>query len=438
MAPVLLAGTIVLTAVVVLVLGYGLTYFLALQLAGLRLTRRERRRHDDAATLAGLPPPAFYFLVPCLDEEAVIAETVRNLAGQGPDVRILVINDGSEDRTSAVALGADPSAHVSVLERRPPNAQLGKGAALNHGLRHVEADAARRGLDADRVIVGVMDADGRLSPRTAEHVAPLFDDPATGGAQLQVRIRNRGSQLTRVQDMGFWGTASIAQMGRNASATVSLGGNGQFTRLSALRSLPHDAWTSSLTEDLDLTISLVLAGWRTRMTARAWVDQEAPETMHALIRQRTRWAQGHMACAGRAGELWRARRVAHRSALELTLYLLQPWCLTLPWSVLAPLLLAGAAVAVVAVGVESGAGAAAGVVLAAGLLALFPYVYGAVAYARHAEDCSLPRALWLSLLSYLATGVTYVATWRALGRIRRGHGGWDKTARSGDVTAVRR
>lgn len=427
MEPVLWVAGIALTVVVALVLGYGLGYFLWLQASGLRRARAERRS----------PPPrsagwSFYVLVPCLNERAVVAETVANLAAQDRAARVVVIDDGSDDGTAEVARAADASGQLIVLERRPPQARLGKGAALNHGLSIVEREVAARGLDPERVLVVVMDADGRLSPRTLALVAPLFDDPATGGAQLQVRIRNRDTPLTRVQDMGFWGTSALAQLGRDASGTVSLGGNGQFTRLTALRSLGAEPWSRSLTEDLDLTISLALRGWRTRMTGRAWVHQEAPEQVPALIRQRTRWAQGHMVCAARAGALWRSPLLSTRAALELTLYLLQPWCLTLPWSLLAPLLLIGGGVAIGAVAAASGVGAAVGVVLAALLLALLPWLYGALVYARRAEDCSLPHALWLSVLSYVATVVTYIATWRALRRIRRGRHGWDKTARAGD------
>jgi cellulose synthase/poly-beta-1,6-N-acetylglucosamine synthase-like glycosyltransferase len=428
MAPVLWVASGILTVLVALVLGYGLTYFLWLQLAGLLRGRAERRA---GAPPAPAQPLAFYFLVPCLNEEAVIGETVRNLASQDPEARIVVVDDGSDDTTAAVARAADPE-RALVVERRPPEARLGKGAALNDAIGHVEADASRRGLEPDQVVVCVMDADGRLSPGTLAAVAPLFDDPRTGGAQLQVRIRNRDRLLTRVQDMGFWGNAAVAQLGRDLFGSVSLGGNGQFARLSALRSLPGEPWSRSLTEDLDLTISLAVRGWRTRMTANAHVHQEGPEDLHALVRQRTRWAQGHMVCAARCGELWRSRQLSHGAALELTLYLLQPWCLTLTWSLLAPLLLVGAVVAVVAVAASDGALAALGGVLAAYVLALFPYLWGTVVYARRAEDCGHLRAFALNHVSYLATCVSYVATWRALRRIRSGSAGWDKTARTGD------
>ena len=49
----------------------------------------------------------------------------------------------------------------------------------------------------------------------------------------------------------------MTQYGRIRTGTVSLGGNGQFTRLSALLEIGEQPWNASLTEDLDLTISLL-------------------------------------------------------------------------------------------------------------------------------------------------------------------------------------
>ena len=50
----------------------------------------------------------------------------------------------------------------------------------------------------------------------------------------------------------------------------------------------------SLTEDLDLSLRLILAGGRIRFCADAYVAQEAVSRVGQLIRQRARWIQGHL------------------------------------------------------------------------------------------------------------------------------------------------
>src|SRR5436305_1880040 len=60
-----------------------------------------------------------------------------------------------------------------VLRRRFPDARKGKGEALNDAVRLVRELVAERGQDVERVLVTVMDADGRLSDGAMAAVLPL-------------------------------------------------------------------------------------------------------------------------------------------------------------------------------------------------------------------------------------------------------------------------
>ena len=81
--------------------------------------------------------PFFVFVVPCLNEELVIGRCLdKLLAMPSTDFAILVIDDGSDDGTSAVVGSYDPE-RVWLLRRSPPYAREGKGAALNAAHRHL-------------------------------------------------------------------------------------------------------------------------------------------------------------------------------------------------------------------------------------------------------------------------------------------------------------
>nr|WP_240979877.1 glycosyltransferase [Streptomyces sp. HNM0574] len=370
-----------------------------------------------------------YFLVPCLDEQEVIARTVTQLCAADPRAHVVLIDDGCADATVPRARGACPEGRLTVITRTAPEARQGKGAALNAGLRHVVADIALRGLPPHDVVIGVMDADGRLSVRAVDQVLELFDDPRVGGAQLPVRIVNRHRLITRVQDMEFWGLAAVSQFGRIATSTVSLGGNGQFTRLSALLTVSDHPWSSALTEDLDLTVSLVTRGWKLTSTPHAWVEQQGLESWRRLARQRTRWMQGHMTAVTRLPELWASLRVGHLALLEVTMYLLVPWVLVLGWSVLFHLTLA-VTVFHLSHGQLWGQGLS---TVPAALLwyvvSFFPNLIAACLYRRRAGDCSLLRSLLLGHVLLPANYVAYAAVWRGLLRMLRRRHGWDKTRR---------
>src|SRR4029450_2822830 len=78
-------------------------------------------------------PVVYWIIVPCLNEERVVANTVRNaLALEGPTgttTRVLVVDDGSDDETPVIVSAiAHPNLHV--LRRDLPDAPAGKGDAL--------------------------------------------------------------------------------------------------------------------------------------------------------------------------------------------------------------------------------------------------------------------------------------------------------------------
>jgi 1,2-diacylglycerol 3-beta-glucosyltransferase len=406
-------------------------------LAG-RAARSEQllvRAADELALRAAVvaQPEGFvtYFLVPCLNEELVIGQTTRALLADRR-ARVVIVDDASDDATGEIAAAIDAS-RVIVVRRELPEGRLGKGPALNAGLAAILHHAANSQVGASRIIVCVMDADGELSPHALDEVLPLFCDGRVGGVQLPVRIRNTGSLLTTLQDLEFWGVAAIGQIGRNATGTVSLGGNGQFTRLTALLDLGRDPWRARLTEDLDLALALATAGWRLMSTPRAYVSQQGVPGLRALIRQRSRWYQGHMEAAEWFRQLWTSRRLSHLGMLEISLYLMVPWVLVLPWSIFFNYNL------VVMAGWLFGWSAAPPIgsdpaeqitsFVALYLLSFTPIWSAGYLYYKQLRSGGLLRAFLVGHLLLAGSYITYIACWRALyGRITGAHG-WHKTGR---------
>lgn len=375
---------------------------------------------------------SLYFLVPCLNEGKVIGRTVEYLHDPSGRARTIVIDDGSDDDTASAA--RLHGTQVTVVSRALPDARLGKGAALNAGYAAMLEDAAHRGLDPDRVIVCVMDADGHLSNGAIDEVLPLFDEEGIGGVQLAVRIRNRGNNFwLQFQDHQFWTLSALTQFGRITTGTVSLGGNGQFTRLSALLELGGQPWVAgALTEDLELAISLGQRGWHLVSTPRAAVDQEGVQQLRALIRQRTRWYQGHMMSIRYLPGVLRSPNMSNAASIEMALYLLVPWVLDLPWSILYHII----CVEIVIKAYEGGLFADNPYSVAAALggwylLAFWPALVTGLMAKRRDQRMTWRRALKLGHAFIVTNYLSYVCTWGALFRIVRRRNGWAKTARLG-------
>ncbi len=251
--------------------------------------------HPPEVPAEGADGFSWVFLVPAMNEEVTIADSVARLL-EVPVARrrIVVIDDGSDDGTPEILAGIE-SPDLFVLRREEPDAQKGKAAALNYAYRSL-----RDYGDRQRTIVVIVDADGRLHGDAPAFAAAHFADPRVGGVQSLVRIYNRQHLLTWLQDVEFSVYGHLFQAGRDHWGTAGMGGNGQFNRLSALDDLADEEgpWRDRLTEDQDLGLRLLAAGWEGRQDLRAIVDQQGLSRLRPLFRQRTRWSQGNLQALG--------------------------------------------------------------------------------------------------------------------------------------------
>lgn len=367
----------------------------------------------------------FAFLVPALNEARVIGPTLDRL--RALPIRhsvVIVIDDDSDDGTGRlVERRTDPNVHL--LRRELPKARQGKGPALNAGfdqLRHLVED-----WPADKVIVTIMDADGRLDPEAPDSVGACFADADVGAVQVGVRIGNRhDSALARLQDMEFTTYTDVFQGARDVWGVALLGGNGQFVRLAAHLDLGPDPWTDGLTEDLEQGLRLICAGWRIRYCRDVAVHQQGLVSVGQLVRQRSRWFQGHL-------QAWRQVRSITRDApLRTVPHLLH--MLLVPVLLLANVALTMALLAMLA-GIASSASVRSALAHPAVALdwywltfALAMFLTVSV-YAKREPDLRAWRVILLGHAFAVYSLLWVAAGYWALGRILMSKRGWLKTDR---------
>ncbi|OXM52917.1 glycosyltransferase family 2 protein [Amycolatopsis alba] len=399
--------------------------------------RTGRPRRAVASRGEGLE---FWIVIPALNEERVVGNTVRNALSLGTErnpVRVLVIDDGSDDGTPDVLREVtDPRLHV--LRRELPHARQGKGEALNAGYRYILRLCEAEG-SVPKTIVGIIDGDGRGSQGMLREVADVFGDRGVGAVQCRVRIHNRRSVLALLQDLEFGAVADASQSLRDLAGSVGMGGNGQFSRLGVLRRFDPAPWSDCLVEDLELGLRLHVAGIRMRYVKSAWVTQQGLVDLRRLLRQRTRWAQGNLQCARHLRKLLASRHVGSIGLLDFLAYLVTPW-LTVPLSLVVSLLFAGTLVAswsgVTLGGLIAPPSALPGAALIGVAVLLVPGVVWAVVHRLRLGEEPLHRCLLAGLLypGFLVLGV--IATWRALFRVLARRNSWTKTERLSEDEGV--
>lgn len=122
-------------------------------------------------------PLRVLIIVPAWNEQDSVATTIADVRRTNPGVDVLVVDDGSRDRTAEAA-----AATGAMVCRLPYN--LGVGGAMRAGYRY----AIRGGYD----VAVQIDADGQHDP---SYVAALLDQLATGdggGADLVIGARFAG------------------------------------------------------------------------------------------------------------------------------------------------------------------------------------------------------------------------------------------------------
>jgi len=123
-------------------------------------------------------PPRVAAIVPAYNEQETLAEVLTVLASTSRIDEILVVSDGSTDRTVEIAR----SRGFKTIHLRQ---NQGKGTAMAVGVAHTDAP----------ILVFV---DGDILNLTHEMLAELIQPVLEGRSEMNVGIRNRGSLLNTI------------------------------------------------------------------------------------------------------------------------------------------------------------------------------------------------------------------------------------------------
>jgi cellulose synthase/poly-beta-1,6-N-acetylglucosamine synthase-like glycosyltransferase len=218
-------------------------------------------------------------LIPAFNEEDVIVQTVTSaLASDYPAMEIIVVNDGSFDRTGDLLeqhFGASPKVRILHQQNR------GKSAALSRALAEVTSP-----------IVVTIDADTSIQPDAVRKLVRDFSDPRVGAVAGNVKVGNRTRWLTRWQALEYITSQNLEKRAFDLLNCIPVvpGAVGAW-RVEAIRATGGFS-NDTVAEDTDLTIAIRRAGWRITYDEEAIGYTQAPETADALIKQRFRWTFG--------------------------------------------------------------------------------------------------------------------------------------------------
>ncbi|HWT52000.1 MAG TPA: glycosyltransferase, partial [Caulobacter sp.] len=276
--------------------------------------------HEEPADLDAENGPLVSVLIPCFNEEKVIAASVaRILESDWKNLEVLVLDDGSKDRTAQEVrdhFQGDPRVMLLSFENG------GKARAVNRGLAVAKGE-----------YVVALDADTQFAPETISRLARWFQDEDIGAVAGNAIVGNRVNIVTRWQALEYVTAQNLERRALSTlgAVTVVPGAVGAWRKsvLDALGGYPAD----TLAEDQDLTIACQRAGWKVAFDPEARAYTEAPDTVGGLLKQRFRWSFGTLQC------VWKHRRAMFNRKTPVLGFVALPqiWLFQILLAVAAPL-----------------------------------------------------------------------------------------------------
>ena len=223
--------------------------------------------------------PSVSVIVPAYNEEKTIAISLQSmLSSDYPDFEVIVVNDGSTDRTEdeLSALRSDPRLHYIRKENG------GKASALNLGLDSARGD-----------IVLFTDADSMFEADTIRNGVTYFVDPGVGAVSgNDTVLQPRGPLQKMLLITSHIGTGFVRRALSRIGVLQIISGNLGLVRTETLRRIGgfREVWG----EDLEVTLRLKRHGVRVVYGASTRVLAECPSTLTALWKQRVRWLRSYI------------------------------------------------------------------------------------------------------------------------------------------------
>ena len=223
--------------------------------------------------------PLVCIVIPAFNEEKVICQTINSiLASTYPNFKIIVVDDGSEDKTYAKLkefFGNNPK--VVILSKK----NGGKAEALNFGIANAEGE-----------IIITLDADTLFRMDTVEKLIRIFVDQRVGAVAGNAKVGNRINLLTRWQALEYITSQNCDRRAFEIlnCITVVPGSIGAWRREAIMKAGGFSGET--LAEDADLTFAILREGYRIAYEDEAIAFTEAPDNTKDFLKQRFRWMYG--------------------------------------------------------------------------------------------------------------------------------------------------
>ncbi len=234
--------------------------------------------------------PSVSVLVPAWNEEVGILKTIQSILNTHyEDLELIVINDGSTDRTHEL-VSAFIQRHNTYTQDIANSARIkylnlkngGKAKALNEGLKQTSGE-----------FVMTIDADSIMDRNAITKMLKRFGNKKVGAVAGNVIVGNRKKSIALLQQLEYLYGFFFKRADSLFGAVYIIGGAAAAYRKSTLDAVGGFD-DKIITEDIEMSTRILAHGFETRYAADSVIYTEGPSEWKCLCQQRLRWKYGRL------------------------------------------------------------------------------------------------------------------------------------------------
>ncbi len=226
--------------------------------------------------------PFVSIIIPAYNEEDVIERTLNsviNLDYPREKLKIIVVNDGSTDRTPKIVrdfIRKHKDYNIKLLNQK----NAGKWKALNHGLRFVNSE-----------FFAVLDADSIVSKDALKTMLPYFYDESVGAVLPLMKVYTPKNILQKIQWYEYIVNMFYKKLASYINCIHVTPGPFTIYRTKVIKKLGGFK-RAFATEDLEIALRLQKHHYKIIQVLETEVYTIAPRDFKGLYKQRYRWNKG--------------------------------------------------------------------------------------------------------------------------------------------------
>lgn len=227
--------------------------------------------------------PSVSVVIPAYNEEKTIRPTIKsvlNLKYPRDKLEIIIINDGSTDKTSEIAekmIRENKKFNIILINQK----NMGKGAALNIGIKKSK----------NKFFI-CLDADSSVEKNALIKMLPHFKNKNTAAVLPTLKVKKPKNIIQKMQWYEYLINMFYKELMSRLNSVHVAPGPFSIYRKNILKKVGGFDENNNLTEDLEMTLRLQSHNYEIVQLLDTEVKTVAPDNIRDLYKQRNRWYKG--------------------------------------------------------------------------------------------------------------------------------------------------